>query len=69
VAKAHHFTRLQPDTEQAGIETNVVGTWTATKVLEFQLGHGVFVPGDGVSTGEDPEGIANWTYLQMIATL
>jgi hypothetical protein len=69
VAKAHHFTRLQPDTQQAGVETNVVGTWTATKVLEFQLGHGLFFPGDGVSAGEPPSGIANWTYLQMIASL
>jgi hypothetical protein len=69
VAKGHHFTRLQPDTETAGIETDVVGTWKATDMLKLQLGHGVFLPGDGVSRGEAPEGVANWTYFQMIATL
>ncbi|MGM0555348.1 MAG: alginate export family protein [Myxococcota bacterium] len=69
VTKAHQFTRLQPDTESAGVETDIVGTWNATDVLKLQLGHGLFFPGDGVSTGEDPEGIANWTYFQMIATL
>jgi hypothetical protein len=63
----HYFNRLEPESETVGLEFDTVASAKLTEILDLGVGHGLFVPSDGISSGEEPDGVANWVYLQMNA--
>lgn len=66
----HQFTRLQPSVEPVGLEFDTTVGVTASEHMTLNAGHGLFVPNSGISTTDaDPEGVANWTFLQFVASL
>lgn len=63
----HHFTRLQPESQTVGLEFDTTVFAPLTDNLDVGVGHGLFVPSDGVANSGDPDGVANWAFLQMNA--
>ncbi len=64
---AHHFRRLQPQAESVGIELNTKIFATLTQGLNLGVGHGLFIPDDGISATEaSAQGVANWSFAQLV---
>jgi hypothetical protein len=64
----HYFSRLEPEAEAVGLEFDTVASVALAENLALGLGHGLFVPSDGMSSDGDPDGVANWGFVQMNAT-
>ena len=65
---AHHFMRLQPAYESVGLEFDTTISVGLTDGLAIGVGHGLFVPNDGISsTDSNPSGLANWLFAQIVA--
>lgn len=62
----HHFRRLQPESESVGVEFNTKVFVEVTQGLNLGVGHGLFLPDDGISATDDsPQGVANWSFAQV----
>lgn len=61
----HYFRRLEPDAEPVGLEFDTTVGANLSDVLGLSVGHGLFVPDEGAAADGDPEGAANWGYLQL----
>jgi hypothetical protein len=63
----HYFTRLQPESEAVGLEFDTVASAGLTEHLDLGVGHGLFVPSEGMSASGEADGVANWAFVQMNA--
>jgi hypothetical protein len=64
---AHYFRRLWPQAESVGLEFDTTASATLHEHLGVDVGHGLFVPSEGMSRDGEPEGVANWFFVQMNA--
>lgn len=63
----HYFRRLWPQAEPVGLEFDTTASAALYEHLGVDIGHGLFVPSDGVSRDGEPQGVANWFFVQMNA--